>query len=188
MNLKSILKSLKLHESTISMVLGAIVIVVVGILVVNYFKSVETGTTLPTGQETEQNGPTITRDGVTIHIVQEGDNLWGIAERYYDSGYNWVDIAFENELANPGLIDMGQELVIPSVDPKEPTVSIAQEILDQQIQPISGATYTAVPGDSLWNIAVRAYGDGYRWVDIAQENELVNPDLIHAGNVLVLPR
>jgi len=188
LNLKSILKSLKLHESTISMVLGAIVIVVVGILVVNYFKSVETGTTLPTGQETEQNGPTITRDGVTIHIVQEGDNLWGIAERYYDSGYNWVDIAFENELANPGLIDMGQELVIPSVDPKEPTVSIAQEILDQQIQPISGATYTAVPGDSLWNIAVRAYGDGYRWVDIAQENELVNPDLIHAGNVLVLPR
>jgi nucleoid-associated protein YgaU len=83
---------------------------------------------------------------------------------------------------------MDQELVIPDVEPKEPTVSLAQEILDQQIQPISGATYTVVPGDSLWNIAVRAYGDGYRWTDIAVENELVNPDLIHAGNVLVLPR
>lgn len=187
MNLKSILKSLKLHESTISMVLGAIVIVVVGVLVVNYFKGVDTGTTIPAAQE-EQEGPTITRDGKTIHVVQEGDNLWVIAERYYDSGYNWVDIAAENELANPGSIDMGQELVIPNVEPKEPTVSVAQEILDMQIQPISGATYTVVRGDNLWNIAVRAYGDGYRWVDIAAENELANPDLIHTGNVLVLPR
>ena len=187
MNLKSILKSIKLHESTISMILGGIVIVVVGILVVNYFKDIETGTTLPTGQET-QEGPTITKDGKTVHIVQPGDSLWIVAERYYDSGYNWIDIAFENDVANPGLIDMGQELVIPNVEPKEATVKIAQEILDKQIQPISGATYTVVTGDNLWNIAIRAYGDGYRWTDIATENDLSIPNLIHTGNILVLPR
>jgi len=187
LNLKSILKSLKLHESTISMVLGGIVIVVVGILVVNFFKDIETGTTLPAGQET-QEGPTITKDGKTVHIVQPGDSLWTVAERYYDSGYNWVDIAAENDIINPELIDMGQELVIPNVEPKEATVKIAQEILDQQIQPISGATYTVVLRDNLWNIAIRAYGDGYRWTDIATENDLVNPNIIHTGNVLVLPR
>ncbi|MGB6838835.1 MAG: LysM peptidoglycan-binding domain-containing protein [Microgenomates group bacterium] len=186
MNLKSILKSLKVHESTLSMFLGAIVIVVVGVLVVNYFRGLETGTTLP-GEGIEQEGPIITRDGKTIHIVQEGDNLWKVAERYYDSGYNWVDIASENNLVDPGQIDMGQELVIPEVEPKLTTVSIATEILEKQIEPISGATYTVVHGDCLWNIAVRAYGDGYLWVDIAQENQLANPDLIHTGNVLVLP-
>ncbi|PIZ97158.1 MAG: lectin, partial [Candidatus Levybacteria bacterium CG_4_10_14_0_2_um_filter_35_8] len=38
------------------------------------------------------------------------------------------------------------------------------------------------------NIAVRAYGDGYRWVDIARANGLENPDLIFSGNVLKIPR
>lgn len=45
-----------------------------------------------------------------------------------------------------------------------------------------------VKGDHLWGIAVRAYGDGYKWVEIARENNLVNPNLIHPGNVLSLPR
>jgi nucleoid-associated protein YgaU len=45
-----------------------------------------------------------------------------------------------------------------------------------------------VKGDSLWKIAVRAYGDGYKWVSIAKANKLVNPNLIHSGNVLTLPR
>lgn len=184
MNLKSILKSLKLHESTISMILGAIVIVVVGVLVVNYFKGLETGTTLPTGETTE--GPTRIRDGQTFHVVQAGETLWAVAEKYYDSGYNWVDIASVNELTNPSQIDVGQELLIPDVEPKQPTVDVFAS--DNGLEPISGATYTVVRGDNLWNIAVRAYGDGYRWVDIAQENELANPNLIHAGNMLVLPR
>ncbi len=169
------------------MVLGGIVIVVVGILVINYFKDIETGTTLPAGQET-QEGPTITKDGKTVHIVQPGDSLWKVAERYYDSGYNWTDIALENDITNPELIEMDQELVIPNVEPKEATVTIAQEIMDNQIQPISGATYTIATGDNLWDIAVRAYGDGYRWTDIAVENDLVSPSIIHAGNTLVLPR
>ena len=184
MNLKSILKSLKLHESTISMILGAIVIVVVGVLVVNYFRSLETGTTLPTGETTE--GPTRIRDGQTFHVVEAGDTLWTVAEKYYDSGYNWVDIASVNELTNPGQIDVDQELLIPDVKPKQPTVSVFTS--GDELESISGATYTVVRGDSLWNIAVRAYGDGYRWVDITQENELANPNLIHAGNMLVLPR
>jgi nucleoid-associated protein YgaU len=120
--------------------------------------------------------------------VQPGDNLWKVAERYYDSGYNWVDIAFENDITDPGIIEMGQELVIPNVEPKEATVTIAQEILEKQVQPISGATYIVVTGDNLWNIAIRAYGDGYRWTDIATENDLDKPNIIHTGNILVLPR
>lgn len=167
------------------MILGAIVIVVVGLLVVNYFKGLDTGVTLPTGEQTEQIGPTITREGQTFHIAQPGDTLWVIAERYYDSGYNWVDIASANELVNPGQIEKGQELAIPDVKPKQATVTVFTET---SIDAISGATYTVVEGDSLWNIAVRAYGDGYKWADIAKENNLVNPNIIHAGNVLTLPR
>jgi len=53
---------------------------------------------------------------------------------------------------------------------------------------ITGDKYVVVAGDSLWTIAIRAYGDGYKWVDIAKANELANPDIIHAGNEFTLPR
>ncbi|MFI5265695.1 MAG: LysM peptidoglycan-binding domain-containing protein [Candidatus Levyibacteriota bacterium] len=57
-----------------------------------------------------------------------------------------------------------------------------------QTQKITGKTYTVKAGDDLWNIAVRAYGDGYKWVDIARVNNLSNPNLIFSDNVLVIPR
>lgn len=175
------------------MFLGAIVIVVVGLLVVNYFRGLDEGTTLPSGEQAEmQEGPTITKDGQTYHVVQANDSLWKIAERYYDSGYNWVDIAQANGLGNPGVIEKGQELVIPEVEPKKPTIAMTGSTVlgnsSENMQPISGSTYEVVKGDNLWEIAVRAYGDGYRWVDIARENKLVNPGLIHPGNVFTLPR
>lgn len=168
------------------MFLGAVVIVVVGLLVVNYFKGLDTGVTLPVGEQTEQaEGPTITREGRTFHIVQTEENLWKISERYYDSGYNWIDIAKVNDLRNPNLIEEGQELAIPNVEPKQPTIRTIEE---KPLSPITGATYTVVKGENLWNIALRAYGDGYKWVDIARENKLVNPNIIHPGNILTLPR
>jgi nucleoid-associated protein YgaU len=181
LNIKGILKALKLNESTVSMVLGALVIVVVGVLVVNYFRGQE-GTTLPTGVTTQEIG---SKELPTNHIVAAGETLWIIAETYYDSGYNWVDIAKENGLANPGVIEEGQVLAIPKVEAKTPTVA-KPSVSDESS--ISGSTYTVVKGDNLWNIAVRAYGDGYKWVEIAEENKLENPDIIHAGNILILPR
>lgn len=50
-------------------------------------------------------------------------------------------------------------------------------------------TYTVQTGDSLWNIAKKYLGDGSRWTEIAALNaELIDdPDLIYAGQVLVLP-
>lgn len=160
------------------MILGAVVIVTVGVLVVNYFRGQEPGTTLPEG---------VTQEGKpNTHTVSAGETLWSIAEKYYDSGYNWLDIASENSLSNPGLIEAGQELTIPDVGAKPPTVEVAEST--ETTEAISGATYTVTGGDSLWNIAIRTYGDGYRWVDIARENNLANPNLIHNGNIFTLPR
>lgn len=54
----------------------------------------------------------------------------------------------------------------------------------------SSRTYTVVSGDTLSKIAKREYGDAARWPLIHQANrdKVPNPDLIHPGQVLTLPR
>lgn len=180
------------------MILGVIVIVVVGLLVINYFRGIEPGPQLPDGIATEEG--TLP----TSHVVQGGETLWDISEKYYETGYNWIDIQEANDLPNPNAIEEGQSLVIPDVVSRGQAetatpVATATPIATQapvptgtpeeaDINEIEGEQYTVVRGDTLWDIAVRAYGDGYRWVDIARANNLKNPDIIHAGNVFTLPR
>lgn len=192
MDLKAILKSIKINESSISMVLGALVIIIVSVLVVNYFKD-RGRSTLPF-LSTEKEEITTTFQAKN-YIVVRGENLWAIAEKQYGSGYNWVDIATENKIKNPDMIKAGQVLVLPSVEVRKPVVTekadtVKTNVVAQNkvLEPISGGTYSVVRGDNLWTIAVRAYGDGFKWTQIAKENKLVHPNLIHAGNLLVLPR
>jgi len=158
------------------MVLGAVVIVVVGVLIANYFKDRKIGS-LPAGGENKTE-TTVSQ----TYLVSKGDNLWKIAEKVTGSAYNWVEIAKENNIENPGLIYEGQEFTIT------PKGEISGVKTNVEQQSISGATYEVQKGDNLWNIALRAYGDGYKWSEIARENKLVHPNLIHSGNILVLPR
>jgi nucleoid-associated protein YgaU len=198
LNLKNILKAIKLNESTISMILGAVIIIVVGVLVVNYFKGKGATTT---GQLPENNtGNQVTNEENqtvpgTSYTVAKGDNLWSIAQKTYGSGYNWTDIAQTNNLKNPSTIKVGQVLSLPTVQAKAATSAstvTAQPVSKFNVgtnsEAITGATYQVVKGDCLWKIAVRAYGDGFKWVEIARENKLVHPNLIYSGNILVLPR
>ena len=56
-----------------------------------------------------------------------------------------------------------------------------------QSAPRAGGEYVVQPGDSLWKLAQKAYENGYKWTEIAQLNNLQNPDLIFVGAVLKLP-
>lgn len=48
-------------------------------------------------------------------------------------------------------------------------------------------TYTVEPGDTLWAISERFYGDGSKYQVIADASGIPNPDLIHPGQVLTIP-
>jgi len=191
---KNLLKKIQSSESTISMILGIVVVVAVGVLLVRYFQGVSFKENIPeilTGtsvkSENENNVPTgslskeKTTDKATTssgkYIVQAGDSLWKISVKFYGTGFSWAKISQANNIKNPGLIEVGQELTIPSL-------SLAQNIGE----PITGSKYTIVKGDNLWNISVRAYQDGFKWQEIAKANNLVNPRIIHPGNVLTIPR
>ncbi len=47
--------------------------------------------------------------------------------------------------------------------------------------------YTVVRGDTLWGIAKKFYGNGSRYPEIAKANNISNPDIIHTGQVLLIP-
>jgi len=189
MNLKKLLKKLKLAEPTISTFMGVFVVAVVAFLIFKYFqglgKSLPPSVKLEENQQQQQQQQTELGPGKTYQ-VEKGENLWQISLKYYNTGYNWVDIARENKLDNPNYISAGTTLVIPDVAPK--LVSQKPTTVSKQLTPITENEYHVIKGDNLWNISVRAYGDGFRWTEIAQANKLVNPNLIHPGNTLVIPR
>ena len=172
------------EESFVSMALGLAVVLVIGVLIVNYFRQGKSASTQT--DETTQEESVTTPGGK--HTVKAGETLWSIAEDSYKSGYNWVDIQKANNLTNPNSIEEGQVLTIPDVKPivveEKGQISAASSVETGKTQ---AKSYTVVHGDDLWNIAVKEYGSGYDWVKIADANHLANPGLIHAGNVLTLP-
>jgi len=184
MTLKNFLKKIKLSERTISAFLGVLVVVVAGVLLFNFFQSRDEIDFL-NGEEISQEEQKETFSSVlpTTHKVSQGENLWRIAEGYYDSGYNWIDIAQANNLRNADFLLVDQELLIPDVAVRWPE----EDLVDEDVRVNN---YTVQSGDSLWEIAVAVYGDGYQWTNIYEANRSdigPNPGLINPGQVLVMP-
>jgi nucleoid-associated protein YgaU len=179
--LKKEASGIRWGESYTSLLLGVIVVVIGFLLVFSIIKNhgynLKSTSSITTENKEETQAKT--------YEIKQGDDLWKISEKIYGSGYNWVEIAKVNKITDPNIIYSGSKLQIPSV--KRTEVTGNKNNLSEK-NAITGNTYKIVKGDDLWNIAVKAYGDGYRWVEIANANKLTNPDLIHSDNVLIIPR
>jgi len=131
--------------------------------------------------------------GPPIHTVQPGDTLFDIARSQYGSGSYYTDIARRNHVPNPDLIHPGQTVVLPPVDPNQPTPPSPPPPVPRPAAPAASspaphasAAYDVRDHDSLWSIARRAYGDGSRWGDIARANHL-HGTTIRQGERLWIP-
>ncbi len=178
----------KWSESYASLIVGVLIVIVASIFAVFFFRN----SNLNKFDKINTADSTIAEPASSYEIKQ-GDSLWSISEKIYGSGYNWVDLAKANNLENPGLIHSGNKLTIPDVQKitiatVQPTQNKQSLFLQNNGPSISGNSYTIQKGDYLWNIAVRAYGDGFKWIEIARANNLPNPDLIYAGSTLNIPR
>lgn len=103
--------------------------------------------------------------GVTVHVVQRGENLFRIALRYQ---VTVDDIARVNGITNPSSIQVGQRLLIPSQS--------APVVLPPR-------THTVAIGENLESIA-RAYG--VEVLTLIQLNGITNPNALFIGQVLTI--
>jgi cell wall-associated NlpC family hydrolase len=107
------------------------------------------------------------------YTVVPGDTLWGIAQRF---GTTVAALAGVNRIADENLIYAGEILRLP------PGVSVPVSSHAPAPPSVSG-TYTVRPGDTLWSIATRF---GLTVSALATINDIPNPNLIYAGQVLRL--
>jgi LysM repeat protein len=138
-------------------------------------------TATPTETPTVTSTPTVTLTptiaGPFIYQVEEGDNLWAIAERF---GVDLLILITLNNLdpANP-TIRVGDKLTIPSPDTALPSATP----LPTDIRRGTKIEYQVQLGDSLLSIAT-AFNSTVE--DIKEENEIENENEIFVGQVLII--
>jgi nucleoid-associated protein YgaU len=177
-------KYIKSSEELVSMLLGLAIVVVVVSLIFNFVQRKKGTVEIPGSTNINLSDESIKQNAENFYIVEKGDSLWKIAEKKYNDGYAWAKIAKENNLKNASIIYVGQKLKMPVI---ESTITAS---INQTTNKIDQGEYKVVRNDNLWKIAVRAYGDGYKWTNIYQENKVVinNPDLLEIGMIIKIPK
>ncbi len=175
------------NQSKLNMVLGALIVLVVGILIFNYFNKSrpDLGPAQSTTSTDQQDVAPGNLPGK--YTVKEGDTLFDIANTYYNDGYQYSEIVKTNNLTNPDTIETGQVLDIPKLENAILTPVMQTTDTEWGLK-ITENTYTVQEGDWLSTIAGRAYGDIYAYSKIAQANNIPDPDNIEVGTVLTIPR
>lgn len=121
---------------------------------------------------------------VKIYTVKTGDDLWKIAEQMYGSGYNAFDIAKANKLQEPYVLTENQILIIPKIASKESTQG---DLTPKAVSTKKISSYVVKPGDYLWLIAEKVYGDGNQMSKLIESNNLPFPYDVTEGQKLIVP-
>lgn len=131
--------------------------------------------------DTPTTSPTPTPSGPFIYTVEEGDNLYTIAERFDVEIMVLIDVNLERlelDPANP-IIKVGDELLIPPPGTELATATPLPEGLPYGTK----IEYRVQSGDTL---AVIADDFNSTVEDILEENELEDPNSIFVGQILVI--
>lgn len=108
-------EELKLSESYVSLLLGAVVVVVLSAVFFIFIKSgalngSEFSNTKPLTTQTSLQNP-------RTYTLKEGEGLWDVAVKYFGDGYRWVEIAKANNLTEEqaNKLGPGSKIIIPEL-------------------------------------------------------------------------
>ncbi len=118
--------------------------------------------------------------GTGHHVIDEGESLWSIAQRYHISV---AALADANGLTEQSLIYPGRKLVIPT--PGTP-LSATRTPAPTAPRPATTPATTVIvePGQTLWSIS-RAHGVSVE--AIVSANQLSSAELVRAGQRVTIP-
>jgi len=139
---------------------------VIGWAPANAFWTTRPVSTLPVTTGGTTPPPTQTPPTQTTYVVQAGDTVFSIAQRF---GITIPALVAANNIGADYRIYIGQVLVIPGATTPPPTNYV---------------NYTVQRGDYLVKIAQQY---GVDWRTIAEANNIQYPYIIYAGNVLRIP-
>ena len=117
------------------------------------------------------------------YSVQSGDTLSAIASQY---GVSVEILAQVNQIGNPDLIIVGQQLAIPASAPPPAEIPYSPPATQPSPTGTGGGmpSYAVQSGDTLSGIADAL---GVSLADLVSANGITNPDLIVTGQVLAIP-
>ena len=146
-----------------------------------------TNTSTPTLTSTVTETPTITVTATPSepfpYIIQEGDSLEALSQRFNLGAEGPLLIYYENleqMEANGGVIFVGQTIQIPLPGSVLPTTTP----IPASVRSGTLIEYTVLPGDTLAGIAFKFNSI----VDnIIEENEIADANALNAGDVLQIP-
>jgi len=183
-------------EEVISMFLGLAIVIVVVSLIFGFFQKRKGSVNIP-GISTnidiskvEEKKESEKLEEKNTYTVVYGDSLWKIAQNKYNDGNKWTELAKINNLKNPRVLTVGQKInLIQAVDEKVATETNKEQTLTSNNVETKDGIYVVTKNDSLWNISVKVYGDGYKWTKIWELNKkaIRNPGVIYVGTKLNLP-
>ena len=127
-------------------------------------------------------GPLRTKetDAANMHVVVQGDTLYGIAVEHYGSAKFVGAIEAANPGIDPGALRIGDRIVLPAPEPDKPAAP----------QPKRSKIYLVNKGDTLIGIARKVYGDAAMYPKIYEANKDVLSSLnarLYIGMRLRLP-
>ena len=156
------------------------------------FNNIKNKDSLSIGQIVKIPQDNLSAADYALHIVKKGETLWTIARQY---NLTMDSILTTNNITNPELIYIGQQIKIPSY--KNVTATPEKNVTNQpvinennsnnNINPPKNAEpiiYTVKAGDNLWNIS-RKYGVSVE--AIISVNNLKEKDLLSLGQKLEIP-
>lgn len=113
-NIEKINNIVESNQSKLSMILGALIILVIVILIFNFFNKSKSD--LGPAQQTDQTQQENTGNNlIDKYTIKEGDTLFLIAEKFYNDGSKFTEIAKANNINDINLIETGQVLQIPKI-------------------------------------------------------------------------
>ena len=127
--------------------------------------------------------PIIETETGFYYVVQEGDTLWDLSQRFSDSPWKWPDLWSQNEqITNPHLIYPGQRIRlyrrkdIEKLEKSPPEMEPYYETSGGPpvYRPMAGKVFTYTPIESIGFIRKQAVDPDGAIMEVADNKELIN--------------